>query len=171
MFIQIKDWFLFLVLEGELVWGVVGFGRFVGFWQVFGGGIQVGFFFVGIFSFVILVLFFIFYFLFVCWIYGVFVLSGFFVFFLLCGVVFGCLVVNVLKSYIGLGYIYLGIFVLIGVVVFLGGVVCMIISFMVILIEFMNEIIYGFFIMVILMVVKWIGDFFNKGIYDIYVGL
>lgn len=59
-------------------------------------------------------------------------------------------------SYIGLGYIYSGIFVLIGVAVFLGGVVRMIISFIVILIELINEIIYGFFIMIILMV----SDFF-----------
>ncbi|KAF3820321.1 hypothetical protein GH733_015830 [Mirounga leonina] len=59
----------------------------------------------------------------------------------------------------------------ISVPTFLGGVVRMTISLTVILIESTNEITYGLPIMITLMVAKWTGDFFNKGIYDIHVGL
>uniref|UniRef100_A0A2K5LN37 Chloride channel protein n=1 Tax=Cercocebus atys TaxID=9531 RepID=A0A2K5LN37_CERAT len=125
----------------------------------------------GTFSPVTLALFFILYFLLACWTYGVSVPSGLFVPSLLCGAAFGRLVANVLKSYIGLGHIYSGTFALIGAAAFLGGVVRMTISLTVILIESTNEITYGLPIMVTLMVAKWTGDFFNKGIYDIHVGL
>lgn len=109
--------------------------------------------------------------------------------------------VSLLPSYIGLGHIYSGTFALIGAAAFLGGVVRMTISLTVILIESTNEITYGLPIMITLMVstpplglsqaqgraqppsslfsslssvsqvAKWTGDFFNKGIYDIHVGL
>ena len=39
----------------------------------------------------------------------------------------------------------------------------------VILIETTNDISYGLPIMVTLMVAKWVGDFFNKGIYDTHM--
>jgi len=45
----------------------------------------------------------------------------------------------------------------------------MTISMTVILIESTNHISYGLPIMVIVMVSKWIGDFFNKGIYDLHI--
>ncbi|XP_043355966.1 chloride transport protein 6 isoform X3 [Dermochelys coriacea] len=76
-----------------------------------------------------------------------------------------------LVSYIGLDHIYSGTFALIGAAAFLGGVVRMTISLTVILIESTNEITYGLPIMITLMVAKWTGDFFNKGIYDIHVTL
>ncbi|XP_043340656.1 chloride transport protein 6 isoform X3 [Cervus elaphus] len=123
------------------------------------------------FSPVTLALFFILYFSLACWTYGISVPSGLFVPSLLCGAAFGRLVANVLKSYIGLGHIYSGTFALIGAAAFLGGVVRMTISLTVILIESTNEITYGLPIMITLMVAKWTGDFFNKGIYDIHVGL
>ncbi|XP_054369111.1 H(+)/Cl(-) exchange transporter 6 isoform X6 [Mirounga angustirostris] len=123
------------------------------------------------FSPVTLALFFALYFLLACWTYGISVPSGLFVPSLLCGAAFGRLVANVLKSYIGLGHIYSGTFALIGAAAFLGGVVRMTISLTVILIESTNEITYGLPIMITLMVAKWTGDFFNKGIYDIHVGL
>ncbi|MEQ2311482.1 Chloride transport protein 6, partial [Ameca splendens] len=47
----------------------------------------------------------------------------------------------------------------------------MTISLTVILIESTNEITYGLPIMITLMVAKWTGDFFNKGIYDIHIQL
>uniref|UniRef100_A0A8C9KIA1 CBS domain-containing protein n=1 Tax=Panthera tigris altaica TaxID=74533 RepID=A0A8C9KIA1_PANTA len=125
----------------------------------------------GTFSPVTLALFFALYFLLACWTYGTSVPSGLFVPSLLCGAAFGRLVANVLKSYIGLGHIYSGTFALIGAAAFLGGVVRMTISLTVILIESTNEITYGLPIMITLMVAKWTGDFFNKGIYDIHVGL
>ncbi|KAK2494205.1 hypothetical protein MC885_003857, partial [Smutsia gigantea] len=62
-------------------------------------------------------------------------------------------------------------FALMGAAAFLGGVVRMTLSLTVILIESTNEITYGLPIMVTLMVAKWTGDFFSKGIYDIHVGL
>ncbi|XP_036727648.1 chloride transport protein 6 isoform X1 [Balaenoptera musculus] len=123
------------------------------------------------FSPITLALFFVLYFMLACWTYGISVPSGLFVPSLLCGAAFGRLVANVLKSYIGLGHIYSGTFALIGAAAFLGGVVRMTISLTVILIESTNEISYGLPIMITLMVAKWTGDFFNKGIYDIHVGL
>ncbi|XP_054435712.1 H(+)/Cl(-) exchange transporter 6 [Pteronotus mesoamericanus] len=125
----------------------------------------------GTFSPITLALFFVLYFLLACWTYGISVPSGLFVPSLLCGAAFGRLVANILKSYIGLGHIYSGTFALIGAAAFLGGVVRMTISLTVILIESTNEITYGLPIMITLMVAKWTGDFFNKGIYDVHVGL
>uniref|UniRef100_A0A8C9SKG9 Chloride channel protein n=1 Tax=Scleropages formosus TaxID=113540 RepID=A0A8C9SKG9_SCLFO len=124
----------------------------------------------GTFSPVTLTIFFTLYFLLACWTYGVSVPSGLFVPSLLCGAAFGRLVANVLKINIGMD-IYSGTFALIGAAAFLGGVVRMTISLTVILIESTNEITYGLPIMVTLMVAKWTGDFFNKGIYDIHIKL
>ncbi|KAL2103380.1 hypothetical protein ACEWY4_000248 [Coilia grayii] len=120
------------------------------------------------FSPVTLSLFFVLYFLLSCWTYGVSVPSGLFVPSLLCGASLGRLVANVLKINLGM-HIYSGTFALIGAAAFLGGVVRMTISLTVILIESTNEITYGLPIMITLMVAKWTGDFFNKGIYDIHI--
>ncbi|XP_070812041.1 H(+)/Cl(-) exchange transporter 6 [Pituophis catenifer annectens] len=125
----------------------------------------------GTFSPVTLSLFFLLYFLLSCWTYGISVPSGLFVPSLLCGASYGRLVANLLESYIGLDHVYSGTFALIGAAAFLGGVVRMTISLTVILIESTNEITYGLPIMITLMVAKWTGDLFNKGIYDIYVAL
>ncbi|CAJ0937037.1 unnamed protein product [Ranitomeya imitator] len=125
----------------------------------------------GTFSPVTLSFFCCMYFLLSCWTYGLSVPSGLFVPSLLCGAAFGRLVANLLKSYLGLTHIYSGTFALIGAAAFLGGVVRMTISLTVILIESTNEISYGLPIMITLMVAKWTGDFFNKGIYDIHVAL
>uniref|UniRef100_A0A146PM45 Chloride channel protein ClC-Kb n=1 Tax=Fundulus heteroclitus TaxID=8078 RepID=A0A146PM45_FUNHE len=124
----------------------------------------------GTFSPVTLSIFFVLYFLLACWTYGVSVPSGLFVPSLLCGAAFGRLVANILKVKLGL-QIYSGTFALIGAAAFLGGVVRMTISLTVILIESTNEITYGLPIMITLMVAKWTGDFFNKGIYDIHIQL
>ncbi|KAJ8016497.1 hypothetical protein DPEC_G00007840 [Dallia pectoralis] len=124
----------------------------------------------GTFSPVTLTVFFVLYFLLACWTYGVSVPSGLFVPSLLCGAAFGRLVANILKINLGMD-IYSGTFALIGAAAFLGGVVRMTISLTVILIESTNEITYGLPIMITLMVAKWIGDLFNKGIYDIHIHL
>ncbi|XP_047427612.1 H(+)/Cl(-) exchange transporter 6 [Mugil cephalus] len=124
----------------------------------------------GTFSPVTLSVFFLLYFLLACWTYGVSVPSGLFVPSLLCGAAFGRLVANILKVKLGMD-IYSGTFALIGAAAFLGGVVRMTISLTVILIESTNEITYGLPIMITLMVAKWTGDFFNKGIYDIHIEL
>ncbi|KAG8434767.1 hypothetical protein GDO86_012931 [Hymenochirus boettgeri] len=125
----------------------------------------------GTFSPVTLSFFCCMYFLLSCWTYGISVPSGLFVPSILCGAAYGRLVANLLKSYLGLSHIYSGTFALVGAAAFLGGVVRMTISLTVILIESTNEISYGLPIMITLMVAKWTGDFFNKGIYDIYVEL
>uniref|UniRef100_A0A673GK79 Chloride channel protein n=1 Tax=Sinocyclocheilus rhinocerous TaxID=307959 RepID=A0A673GK79_9TELE len=122
------------------------------------------------FSPVTLLLFFVLYFFLSCWTYGVSVPSGLFVPSLLCGASLGRLVANVLKINFHM-QIYSGTFALIGAAAFLGGVVRMTISLTVILIESTNEITYGLPIMITLMVAKWTGDFFNKGIYDIHIHL
>ncbi|KAJ8257688.1 hypothetical protein GJAV_G00188610 [Gymnothorax javanicus] len=124
----------------------------------------------GTFSPVTLTLFFVMYTLLACWTYGVSVPSGLFVPCLLCGAAFGRLVANILRVNLGLN-IYSGTFALIGAAAFLGGAVRMTISLTVILIESTNEITYGLPIMITLMVAKWTGDFFNKGIYDIHIDL
>uniref|UniRef100_A0A8D3DLZ0 Chloride channel protein n=1 Tax=Scophthalmus maximus TaxID=52904 RepID=A0A8D3DLZ0_SCOMX len=124
----------------------------------------------GTFSPVTLSVFFLLYFLLACWTYGVSVPSGLFVPSLLCGAAFGRLVANILKVKLGMD-VYPGTFALIGAAAFLGGVVRMTISLTVILIESTNEITYGLPIMITLMVAKWTGDFFNKGIYDIHIQL
>ncbi|XP_068184079.1 H(+)/Cl(-) exchange transporter 6 isoform X2 [Antennarius striatus] len=124
----------------------------------------------GTFSPVSLLLFQLLYFLLAFWTYGVGVPSGLFVPSLLCGAAFGRLVANILKVKLGFD-IYSGTFALIGAAAFLGGVVRMTISLTVILIESTNEITYGLPIMITLMVAKWTGDFFNKGIYDMHIQL
>uniref|UniRef100_H3BYC3 Chloride channel protein n=1 Tax=Tetraodon nigroviridis TaxID=99883 RepID=H3BYC3_TETNG len=124
----------------------------------------------GTFSPLTLALFFLIYFLLACWTYGLSVPSGLFVPSLLCGAAFGRLVANILRVRLGLD-IYSGTFALIGAAAFLGGVVRMTISLTVILIESTNEITYGLPIMITLMVAKWTGDFFNRGIYDVHIQL
>ncbi|XP_034029023.1 chloride transport protein 6 [Thalassophryne amazonica] len=124
----------------------------------------------GTFSPVTLSVFFLLYFLLACWTYGTSIPSGLFVPSLLCGAAFGRLVANVLNINVGMD-VYAGTFALIGAAAFLGGVVRMTISLTVILIESTNEITYGLPIMITLMVAKWTGDLFNKGIYDIHINL
>ncbi|XP_038061582.1 chloride transport protein 6-like [Patiria miniata] len=128
----------------------------------------------GKFSLQSLGIFFGLFFLLACWTYGAMVPSGLFVPCLLCGAAYGRIVGNILNEYTGfanISNIYSGTFALIGAASFLGGVVRMTISLTVILIESTNEISYGLPIMVTLMVAKWSGDLFNKGLYDIHVEL
>uniref|UniRef100_A0A8C4RZV9 Chloride channel protein n=1 Tax=Erpetoichthys calabaricus TaxID=27687 RepID=A0A8C4RZV9_ERPCA len=114
----------------------------------------------GTFSPISLTIFFLLYFFLACWTYGISVPSA-----------YGRLVANILKTYIGMDHVYSGTFALVGAASFLGGVVRMTISLTVILIESTNEITYGLPIMITLMVAKWTGDFFNRGIYDIHIKL
>ncbi|XP_071945627.1 H(+)/Cl(-) exchange transporter 6-like [Antedon mediterranea] len=123
----------------------------------------------GAFSLSSLGIFFMLFFFLACWTYGAMVPSGLFVPCLLCGAAYGRFVGNVLNVYVGYKNIYTGTFALMGSAAFLGGVVRMTISLTVILIESTNEISYGLPIMVVLMVAKWSGDLFNRGLYDIHV--
>ncbi|XP_048773675.2 H(+)/Cl(-) exchange transporter 6-like isoform X2 [Ostrea edulis] len=125
----------------------------------------------GKFSLATLGLFFVFFFILSCWTYGVHVPSGLFVPSLLCGAAYGRFVATVLVKIGYANHENSGTFALIGAAAFLGGVVRMTISLTVILIESTNEISYGLPLMLVLMVAKWSGDYFNEGLYDIHIKL
>lgn len=45
----------------------------------------------------------------------------------------------------------------------------MILSLIVIMMEVISNVIYGFFIMLVFMIVKIVGDVFIEGLYDMYI--
>ncbi|MCL4127573.1 UNVERIFIED_CONTAM: hypothetical protein GTU68_034419, partial [Idotea baltica] len=53
----------------------------------------------------------------------------------------------------------------------LGGVVRMTISLTVILMECVGNNSFGLPLMIVVMISKWVGDFFNEGLYDIHIQL
>ncbi|XP_074647081.1 H(+)/Cl(-) exchange transporter 7-like [Tubulanus polymorphus] len=112
------------------------------------------------------------YFLLACWTYGVSVPSGLFIPCLLTGAAWGRLI-GILVQYLGpnLAWALPGKYALLGAAAMLGGVVRMTISLTVILIEATGSITFGLPIMIILMVAKWVGDYFNEGLYDIHIQL
>jgi len=117
-------------------------------------------------------IFFIVYFLLNCWTYGLSVSSGVFIPTLLTGAAWGRFAGAALESLFpnsGLGDP--GKYALLGAAAMLGGVVRMTISLTVILIEATGNLTYGFPIMVVLMVAKWVGDYFNEGLYEIHIQL
>jgi len=117
-------------------------------------------------------IFFIVYYLLNCWTYGLSVSSGVFIPTLLTGAAWGRFAGAALESLFpnsGLGDP--GKYALLGAAAMLGGVVRMTISLTVILIEATGNLTYGFPIMVVLMVAKWVGDYFNEGLYDIHIQL
>jgi len=118
-----------------------------------------------------LALFFVVYFLLSCWTYGLSVSSGLFIPTLLTGAALGRFVGTVMEQYLDLSVDDPGKYALLGAAAMLGGVVRMTISLTVIMIEATGNLTYGFPIMVVLMVAKWVGDYFNEGLYDIHVQL
>lgn len=118
------------------------------------------------------VVFFIFYFLLSCWTYGLSVSSGLFIPSLLTGAAWGRLIGSGLGSlFPDPGWIDPGKYALVGAAAQLGGVVRMTISLTVILIEATGNITFGLPLMLTLIMAKWIGDFFNEGIYDVHIQL
>lgn len=119
-------------------------------------------------------IFFVLYFLIAVWTYGLSISGGLFIPALLCGAAGGRL--------IAIGAFHLwpdddktwicpGKFALIGAAAMLGGIVRMTISLTVILIEATGNITFGLPIMIALLVAKWVGDYFNEGLYDIHIRL
>jgi len=119
-----------------------------------------------------LVLFFFVYYLLNCWTYGLSISAGVFIPTLLTGAAWGR-AIGVALHMLFPDYIQgeTGKYALLGAAAMLGGVVRMTISLTVILIEATGNLTYGFPIMVVLMVAKWVGDFFNEGLYDIHIQL
>eukprot|EP00054_Salpingoeca_dolichothecata_P002909 m.24465 g.24465 ORF g.24465 m.24465 type:complete len:784 (+) comp13387_c0_seq1:82-2433(+) len=105
-----------------------------------------------------------------CITYGTMIPSGLFVPALVTGAAYGRFIGEFFKRYTD-HTTYRGTYALIGAAAFLGGVVRMTISLTVILMEATNEVSFGLPIMVTLLVAKWVGDYFNVGIYDIHIHL
>jgi len=112
------------------------------------------------------------YFLVACVTYGIAVPSGLFVPCILTGAAWGRMIGELLTmSFPGQLWAKPGKFALLGAAAMLGGVVRMTISLTVIIIEATGNITYGLPIMVTVIFAKWVGDYFNEGLYDIHIEL
>ncbi|XP_057310873.1 H(+)/Cl(-) exchange transporter 7-like [Hydractinia symbiolongicarpus] len=126
----------------------------------------------GMYSIFTLIPFFICYFLLATWTYGLYVPSGLFVPVILCGAAMGRLFGELIHMAFPSGtWSGPGIYALIGAASLLGGVMRMTISLCVIVMEATGDITYGLPLMLCIIVAKWVGDFFNEGIYDIHIKL
>ncbi|CEG36884.1 chloride channel family [Plasmopara halstedii] len=118
-----------------------------------------------------LCMFFVVFYIFACWTYGIAVPSGLFVPSLLAGAAYGRICVMIVHS---LGFqvgAQDGMFALIGSACMLGGMARMTISLTVIILECTGVIEWGLPIMVSLMAARWVGNSFNEGLYDIHIHL
>ncbi|SPQ92932.1 Chloride channel protein [Plasmodiophora brassicae] len=106
-----------------------------------------------------------------CWCYGMAIPSGLFIPCLLAGACFGRLVGQVVHENAALPTVDPGTYSLIGAAAVLGGMARMTISLTVILIEATGDIQYGLPIMATLMTARWVGGYFNEGLYDIQIHL
>ncbi|XP_046582844.1 H(+)/Cl(-) exchange transporter 7-like isoform X1 [Haliotis rubra] len=112
------------------------------------------------------------YFFLACWTYGLSVPSGLFIPSLLIGAAWGRMFGIVLQYLVPhADWADPGKYALIGAAAQLGGIVRMTISLTVIVMEATSNVTFGLPIMIVLMVAKWVGDFFNEGIYDMHVHL
>jgi len=117
-------------------------------------------------------IFFAFYFVLSCWTYGLSVSSGLFIPALLTGAAWGRVVGTGMEYYFpAQSWVDPGKYALMGAAAQLGGVVRMTISLTVILIEATGNLTLGLPLMITLMVSKWVGDYFNEGIYDTHIRL
>ncbi|KAJ1526636.1 hypothetical protein ONE63_008221 [Megalurothrips usitatus] len=117
-------------------------------------------------------LFFILYYLLSVWTYGLSVSAGIFIPSLLTGAAWGRLTgMGLMWLFPDMDWVDLRKYALVGAAAQLGGVVRMTISLTVILIEATGNIAFGLPLMLTLICAKWMGDFFNEGIYDIHIML
>ncbi|XP_020707477.2 H(+)/Cl(-) exchange transporter 7 [Athalia rosae] len=117
-----------------------------------------------------LIVFVILYFLLAAGTFGLSMSSGLFIPSLLIGAAWGRLVGSGLsKLWPECALLDPGKYALLGAAAQLGGVVRMTISLTVILIEATGGISFGLPLIIVLLMAKWVGDFFNEGIYDIHI--
>eukprot|EP00441_Pelagodinium_beii_P043795 CAMPEP_0197639596 /NCGR_PEP_ID=MMETSP1338-20131121/14172_1 /TAXON_ID=43686 ORGANISM="Pelagodinium beii, Strain RCC1491" /NCGR_SAMPLE_ID=MMETSP1338 /ASSEMBLY_ACC=CAM_ASM_000754 /LENGTH=732 /DNA_ID=CAMNT_0043212343 /DNA_START=107 /DNA_END=2305 /DNA_ORIENTATION=- len=105
-----------------------------------------------------------------CWTYGLGVPSGLFVPSLLAGASLGRLVGQLMQASAAIEATP-GVYALIGATAFLSGMARITISLAVILMETTGDAEFGLPIFITVMAAKWTGDKFNKGLYDIHIGL
>ncbi|CAG0882457.1 unnamed protein product [Darwinula stevensoni] len=116
--------------------------------------------------------FFIVYFLLAIWTYGLGIPSGLFIPGLLTGAAWGRLVgMGLSAAFPTAAWVDPGKYALVGAGAMLGGIVRMTLSLTVILIEATGNISFGLPLMITLITAKWVGDYFNEGIYDMQIGL
>lgn len=119
-----------------------------------------------------LTIFVITYFFISCVTYGLSVSSGLFIPGLMLGATWGRLIGIILNWILpNQSWIHSGKFALIGASASLGGIVRMTISLTVILIETTGNLSFALPIMITVFTAKWVGDYFNEGIYDIHIEL
>ncbi|KAL3877294.1 hypothetical protein ACJMK2_035024 [Sinanodonta woodiana] len=125
---------------------------------------------VGTYKPVTLALYCIAYFIIACWTYGLCIPSGLFIPGLLIGAAWGRLFgIAVGAMFPAATWVDVGKYSLIGAAAQLGGIVRMTISLTVIIVEATGNVTFGFPIMVVLIIAKWIGDLINEGIYDMHI--
>lgn len=103
--------------------------------------------------------------------YGISVPSGLFVPSILCGAGYGRLVGMVMVHYHGHTGVDEGTYALLGAASFLAGAMRMTVSLCVILMELTSNLKIMPLVMLVLLIGKAVGDWFNSAIYDIHVGL
>ncbi|KAL3077932.1 hypothetical protein niasHS_013461 [Heterodera schachtii] len=112
------------------------------------------------------------YFVLTLWTYGLSVPSGVFIPSLLTGAAWGRLFgICVQNLFPQLGQIDPGKYALVGAAAQLGGIVRMTISLTAIIVEATKNITFGLPIMLVLMIAKWVGDWFTGGLYDEHIDL
>lgn len=107
------------------------------------------------------------------WTYGLSVSGGLFIPCLVTGAAWGRLVGLSLETFFPHAdwCVDPGKYALVGAAAQLGGVVRMTISLTIIMIEATGNISFGLPLMITLIMAKWVGDFYNEGIYDIHIQL
>eukprot|EP00939_MAST-03C_sp_MAST-3C-sp1_P002635 g2635.t1 len=116
-----------------------------------------------------LFLFFFLYFGIAVWTFGTSIPGGLFVPLIMTGSTFGRIIGELVQDWSDEDDIRPGTYALIGATAMLGGATRMTISLTVILLETTNNIKYLLPIMLVLMIAKFCGDYFNISIYDMYV--